>query len=70
MKKMILAGLMKAFLIGFVLLFGGAAFAQDDPKVEVSGNYSYMRFNPENGNIIAPFSLNGGGLSGVYFLTK
>ena len=54
-------------MIGFVLLFGGAAFAQDAPKVEVTGNYSYMRFNPENSNIIAPFSLNGGGLSGVYF---
>ncbi len=69
MKKVVLSGLTKAFLIGFVLLFGGAAFAQDAPKVEVTGNYSYMRFNPENSNIIAPFSLNGGGLSGVYFFS-
>ncbi len=41
MKKVILSGLMKkAFLVGIVLLFGGAAFAQDAPKVEVTGNYS------------------------------
>lgn len=57
----------KAFLAGFVLLFGGVAFAQDAPRVEVTGNYSYMRFNPENSDIIAPFSLNGGGASGVFF---
>jgi hypothetical protein len=60
----------KAFLVGFVLLFGGAAFAQDAPKMEVTGNYSYMRFNPENNSVVGAFSLNGGGLSGVYFITK
>jgi Outer membrane protein beta-barrel domain len=59
----------KALLIGFVLLFGSAAFAQSDPKVEVSGNYSYMRFNPENSNIISSFSLNGGGGAFAYFFT-
>ena len=71
MKKVILSGLMKkAFLVGIVLLFGGAVFAQDAPKVEVTGNYSYMRFNPENSNLIAPFSLNGGGGSAVYFFNS
>jgi hypothetical protein len=59
----------KAFLIGFVLLFGGAAFAQSDTKMEVSGNYSYMRFNPQNSNIISSFSLNGGGGAFSYFFT-
>ena len=44
-----------------VLLFGTPAFAQDYPKVEVPVNYSYMRFNPENSNIVSGFSLNGGG---------
>jgi hypothetical protein len=57
----------KAFLIGFVLLFGSAAFAQSDTKAEVSVNYSYMRFNPQNNNIIGSFSLNGGGGAFTYF---
>ena len=48
MKKVILAGL--------VVLFGSVAFAQDTPKAEVSLNYSYMRFNPQN-NVINSFSL-------------
>jgi hypothetical protein len=59
----------KAFLIGFVLLFGSAAFAQSDTKMEVSANYSYMRFNPQNSNIISSFSLNGGGGAFSYFFT-
>jgi hypothetical protein len=58
-----------AFLIGFVLLFGSAAFAQSDTKMEVSANYSYMRFNPQNSNIISSFSLNGGGGAFSYFFT-
>jgi hypothetical protein len=35
--------------------------AQDYPKVEVPVGYTYMRFNPENSNIVSGFSLNGGG---------
>ena len=50
-----------AFVAGIVLLFGTAAFAQDYAKVEVPLNYSYMRFNPENSNVVGSFSLNGGG---------
>lgn len=48
-------------VIGCVLLFGSVAFAQDYPKVEVPVNYSYMRFNPEESNVVGGFSLNGGG---------
>jgi hypothetical protein len=59
----------KAFLIGFVLLFGNVAFGQSDTKMEVSANYSYMRFNPQNSNIISSFSLNGGGGAFSYFFT-
>jgi len=44
-----------------VLLLGNSTLAQDYPKVEVPVFYSYMRFNPENSNIISGFSLNGGG---------
>jgi len=53
--------LRSAFVAGVVLLFGTVAFAQDYAKVEVPLNYSYMRFNPENSNIVSSFSLNGGG---------
>jgi hypothetical protein len=62
MKKLILAGL--------VVLFGSVAFAQDTPKAEVSINYSYMRFNPENSSIINSFSLNGGGGAFSYFFNS
>jgi hypothetical protein len=50
-----------ALMLGIVLLFGTAALAQDYAKVEVPVGYSYMRFNPENSNIVSGFSLNGGG---------
>jgi outer membrane protein OmpA-like peptidoglycan-associated protein len=46
---------------GLVLLLGSSTLAQDYPKVEVPIFYSYMRFNPENSNIISGFSLEGGG---------
>jgi len=48
-------------VLGIVLLFGTAAFAQDYAKVEIPLDYSYMRFNPENSHIISGLSLNGGG---------
>ena len=60
----------RMLLAGLVLLFGSIAFGQDDPKVEVSVNYSYMRFVPQNNNIIQSFSLNGGGGGATFFLTK
>ena len=50
-----------ALASGIVLLFGTAAFAQDYAKVEVPLDYSYVRFNPENSNIVSGLSLNGGG---------
>jgi len=53
--------LSKAVILGVVMLSGTAAFAQDYAKVEVPMQYSYMRFNPENSNIVGGFSLNGGG---------
>ena len=48
-------------LSGLVLLLGSSTLAQEYPRVEVPIFYSYMRFNPENSNIISGFSLNGGG---------
>jgi opacity protein-like surface antigen len=36
-------------LAGLVLLLGASAMAQDTPKVEVFGGYSYLRVNPGSG---------------------
>jgi len=57
-----------AFVLGIMLLSGAVAYAQDYPKIEVPVDYSFMRFNPENSNIVSGFSLNGGGGGAtVYF---
>ncbi len=52
----------KAILFGMVLLFGTTAFAQD--RVEVFGEYSYLRFNPTlTGLNTRSFNGGGGGVS-------
>jgi hypothetical protein len=53
-------------VVGVVLLSAVGAFAQDYAKIEIPIGYSYVRFNPENSNIVSAFSLNGGG-GGVAF---
>ena len=58
-----------AIVLGIFLLFGTVTFAQDYPKVEIPVGYSFMRFNPENSNIVSGFSLNGGGGGIVYNVT-
>jgi Outer membrane protein beta-barrel domain len=50
----------KAILAGILLLFGSAAYAQDSQKVEVFGEYSYLRFNPTL-TYLKNRSFNGGG---------
>jgi Outer membrane protein beta-barrel domain len=59
-----------ALFLGIALLFGRAIFAQDDHKVEITGDYSYIHANPQNNNIIPTFSLNGGGGSGAFYFSK
>jgi hypothetical protein len=49
-----------AILLGMLFMLASAAFAQD-PKVEIPLVYSFMRFNPENSDIVSGFSMNGGG---------
>jgi len=56
-------------ILGIVFLFGRMAFAQDSPKAEITGFYSYFRFNPENSGTLSSHSLNGGGADVTYFLT-
>ena len=53
-----------------VLLFGSMVFAQDDSKIQITGNYSYIHANPQNNNIIPTFSLNGGGGSAAFYFSK
>jgi opacity protein-like surface antigen len=56
-----------ALLCGALLLFSGVASAQDSPKVEAFGGYSYLRVNPGFG---APgLNFNGGSGSLAYNLT-
>jgi len=52
------------------LILGGVAFAQDAPKAEITGYYSYFRFNPENSGTLNSHSLNGGGADVTYFFTR
>jgi hypothetical protein len=37
-----------AWLVVVGLILGSVAFAQDSPKAEITGYYSYFRCNPEN----------------------
>jgi hypothetical protein len=53
-----------------VLMFGSFAFAQEGPKAEITGYYSYFRFNPENSGTLNSHSLNGGGADISFFFTK
>jgi hypothetical protein len=63
-KQEIYMKIRSVLILGIVLLFGNAAFAQDS-KIEITGDYSYIHTNPQNNNIIPTFSLNGGG-SGAF----
>jgi Outer membrane protein beta-barrel domain len=58
----------RLLVLAAALGFGTVAFAQDYARVEVAGDYSYMRFNPENSQILSGFSLNGGGGNVVVYL--
>jgi hypothetical protein len=59
-----------AILSVIVLLFGTMAFAQDNPKAEILFDYSYIHANPQNNNIIQPFSLNGGGGGAAFYFNR
>jgi hypothetical protein len=57
-------------ILGVALLFGSITFAQDDHKIEVTADYSYVHANPQNNNIIPTFSLNGGGGSAAFYFSN
>jgi outer membrane protein with beta-barrel domain len=58
------------WLVAVGLIFGSVAFAQDSPKAEITGYYSYFRFNPENSGTLSSHSLNGGGADVTYFFSR
>jgi hypothetical protein len=62
--------LRNALLPLLVMLLGLAAFAQDYSKMEVAVFYSYARFNPSHAYVPNTYSLNGGGGSIDYNLSK
>jgi len=43
---------------------------KEGPKVEITGYYSYFRFDPENSGTLSSHSLNGGGADIGYFFSK
>jgi opacity protein-like surface antigen len=60
------------FLLMMVIatLFGGLAFAQEDTKVELTGDYSYFRFNPGLPSLWNSQNLNGGGGQAALYLNS
>jgi opacity protein-like surface antigen len=56
-----------ALLCGALLLFAGIASAQDTPKLEAFGGYSYLRVSP--GDDSGSFNFNGGSGSLAYNFT-
>jgi opacity protein-like surface antigen len=63
MKKLII-------LLAAAAVACSAALAQDAPKVEVYGDYSYIYATPQNNNYIKSFALNGGGGGFAAYFTK
>ena len=58
-----------ALVLAILMLLGGMAFAQD-PKVEITGDYSFVHVNPQNNNIFGTFNVNGGGGSIAYYFNR
>jgi outer membrane immunogenic protein len=54
-------------LLAFLSLYGGVAYAQDTPKIDIFAGYSYVRENPSTSGIDS-FSLNGGSASFAYHI--
>src|SRR5260370_16531399 len=59
----------KLLFLVIALLLGGTAYAQENPRWELSADYSFARWNPSQGTVLNLHSLNGGGGSLVYNLT-
>jgi hypothetical protein len=58
-----------ALLIAAALLWGGVAFAQDNPRFEVTGDYSFFRSTSPLSSAWDSINYNGGGGDVTFFLT-
>jgi hypothetical protein len=55
-------------ILGFTLLLGSVAVAQDDHKIEATADYSYFRLNPGLPSVWNSQNLNGGGAQAAFYL--
>lgn len=56
-------------VLAVTLIFCGASLAQDSPKAEITGDYSYFRLNPGLPSYFNSQNLNGGGGQVTFFVT-
>jgi Outer membrane protein beta-barrel domain len=56
-----------AIVLGIMMMVGTSAFAQENSKGEVSLDFSYVHFVPQNNRIVNSANLYGGGGAGVYY---
>ena len=56
-----------SLILGLALLFGSITFAQDSPKAEITGDYSYFRLNPGLPSVWNSQNLNGGGAQAAFY---
>jgi opacity protein-like surface antigen len=56
-----------AIVLGITMLVGTSAFAQENSKGEVSLDFSYVPFVPQNNRIVSSANLYGGGGAGVWY---
>lgn len=59
-----------SLVFAIALVFSSTAMAQDNPKVELTGDYSYFRFNPGLPSLWNSQNLNGGGGQATLYLNK
>jgi outer membrane immunogenic protein len=57
-------------LVALTLLLAGVACAQENPRFEVTADYSYFRVNPSLPSVWSTQNLNGGGGDVTYFFTN
>jgi opacity protein-like surface antigen len=56
------------FALAVILLCSAVASAQETDKIEITGDYSYLRFNPGLPSYFNSQNLNGGGGQATFFL--
>ena len=57
-----------AVLLAVASLVCSVSFAQDSPKIEITGDYSYFRLNPGLPSVWNSQNLNGGGAQAAFYV--